>query len=260
MQRLCLAHGFSLDHTLKFNIRQGRTQMSSTLHTFDSTAAMQLACAQAIEHQIRLGIAARGYAFLSLAGGSALAIYRQLAKAELDWSQVCIVATDERWVGAADPACNLTQLKRAFAAHPGIRWLDLVPADLSKFSAHSAIKALAAMPMAFDVVLLGMGLDAHTASLFPGSANLSDALNLDAIPHAIAITPAVLPPEAPYPRISLTASRLTRARAVLLAISGAAKRAVLAQALQFDAETLPISRFLHHDAALSHPVQIYWGP
>ncbi len=233
--------------------------MSSVVHTFDSVTAMQIACAQAIEHQIRLGLAERGYAFLSLAGGSALNIYHLLAKAELDWRQVSIVPTDERWIAATDPACNLTQLKNCFAAHPGVQWHALVPAQLdsAKPSAHTAIKALAAMPMAFDAVLLGMGLDAHTASLFPGSAHLTEALELDGITNAIAITPAVLPTQAPYPRITLTASRLTRAKAVLLAISGAAKRDVLAQALRADSETLPISRFLHRSHAQT---QIYWSP
>lgn len=226
---------------------------------------MQQACAQALEHHIRLSLAKKGSAFLSLAGGSALAIYRQLAQADLDWSQVSIVPTDERWVSANHAACNLTALKSCFAARNVIQWLSLVPdlppeldgdAAMPKLSAHTAIKVLAAMPMPFDAVLLGMGLDAHTASLFPGASQLSAALAPDGITSAVAITPNPLPKEAPFARISLTASRLLHSNAILLAITGEAKREVLNRALLRDDEALPISRFLH--AAVAN-VDIYWS-
>jgi len=226
---------------------------------------MQQACAQAIEHHIRLSLAKKGSAFLSLAGGSALAIYRKLSQADLDWARVSIVPTDERWVPANHAACNLAALKSCFAARNLIRWLPLVPELLPDFdddpsapkpSAHSAIKALAAMPMRFDVVLLGMGLDAHTASLFPGASQLSAALAPDGITSAAVITPKQMPAEAPFSRISLTASRLLHADAILLAITGAAKREVLDRALLRDDEALPISRFLH---AADANIEIYWS-
>ena len=116
---------------------------------------MQHDCALELEIRIRLALASKGSAFLSLAGGSALAIYRKLSQAELDWNAVSIVPTDERWVSANHAACNLTALKSCFAAQNLIQWLPLVP-DLSpefdsdpgnpgapKPSAHSAIKTLA---------------------------------------------------------------------------------------------------------------------
>lgn len=243
--------------------------MSSQLNTYPTPELMQQACARALEHHIRLSLAKKGSAFLSLAGGSALAIYRQLSQADLDWNQVSIVPTDERWVSANHSACNLAALKSCFAARNLIQWLALVPelptqfdgdaghAGAPKPSAHSAIKVLAAMPMPFNAVLLGMGLDAHTASLFPGTSQLSAALAPDGITSAVAITPAPLPAEAPFARVSLTASRLLHSDAILLAISGEAKREVLNRALLRDDETLPISRFLH--AADAH-VEIYWSP
>ena len=239
--------------------------MTNQLHSYPSTDAMQQALADVIEHHIRLNLAKKGSAFLSLAGGSALAIYRKLSQAELDWSQVSIVPTDERWVSASHAACNLTALKNCFAARNLIQWLPLAPdlpaeldgdAAASKPSAHTAIKALAAMPMPFDAVLLGMGLDAHTASLFPGASQLSAALATDGITSAVAITPNPLPKEAPFARISLTASRLLHSDAILLAITGAAKREVLNRALLRDDEALPISRFLHASDA---NLQVYWS-
>ena len=242
--------------------------MSSQLHSYPTPELMQQACAQALEHRIRLALAKKGSAFLSLAGGSALAIYRKLAQAKLEWTAVSIVPTDERWVSANHAACNLTALKSCFAARNLIQWLPLVP-DLPpefdsypgnpgapKPSTHSAIKTLAAMPIPFDAVLLGMGLDAHTASLFPGTSQLSAALALKSITSAVAITPKPLPKEAPFARISLTASRLLHSDAILLAITGEAKREVLNRALLRDDEALPISRFLH---ATDATLQVYWS-
>ena len=239
--------------------------MSSQLHAYPTSAMMQKECAQALEHRIRMALAKKGSAFLSLAGGSALAIYRQLAQAELDWRQVSIVPTDERWVSPTHAACNLAALKSCFASRNLIQWLPLVPdlppefdgdAGAAKPSAHTAIKALAAMPMPFDAVLLGMGLDAHTASLFPGASQLNAALDPNGITSAVAITPMPLPAEAPFARISLTASRLLHSDVILLAITGAAKREVLARALLRDDEALPVSRFLHVAKA---NLQIYWS-
>ena len=235
--------------------------MTNQLHSYPSTDAMQQALADVIEHHIRLNLAKKGNAFLSLAGGSALAIYRKLSQAELDWSQVTIVPTDERWVSTSHAACNLAALKSAFAARNAIQWLPLAPdwpllENAPKPSAHIAIKAMAAMPMPFDVVLLGMGLDAHTASLFPGASQLSAALAPDGITSAVAITPNPLPKEAPFARISLTASRLLHSDMILLAITGEAKREVLNRALLRDDEALPISRFLH---AANANVEIYWN-
>ena len=235
--------------------------MTNQLHSYPSTDAMQQALADVIEHHIRLNLAKKGSAFLSLAGGSALAIYRKLSQADLDWSQVSIVPTDERWVSASHPACNLAALKSCFAARNLIQWVPLVPEwqdpeNAPKPSAHIAIKAMAAKPMPFDVVLLGMGLDAHTASLFPGTSQLSAALAPDGITSAVAIRPTPLPKEAPFARISLTASRLLHSDTIFLAITGAAKREVLDRALLRDDEALPISRFLH---AANANVEIYWS-
>jgi 6-phosphogluconolactonase len=231
------------------------------LTCFDSVSDLHRACAHALEHQIRLALAERGQAFLALAGGSTpLPAYRLLAKADLDWASVTIVPTDERWVGSQDPACNLSQLRQCFAARFEIQWLSLVPenlpADKISVSAHSAIKTLAGMPMPFDAVLLGMGLDAHTASLFPGAEHLSEALDLQGIVSAVAITPEPLPKEAPFARVSLTAARLLHSHYVILAITGQAKREVFAKAELADTAALPISRLLHAPGAA---LDVFWS-
>ena len=236
---------------------------SAAPHWFEQAdvPALHRALAKRLEHEIRGALAARGQAFLALAGGSTpLPAYHLLSQASLDWERVTIVPTDERWVPAQHPACNLRQLQQCFSNHAEIQWLSLTPEHITErlpTSAHHANKNLASMPMAFDVVLLGMGLDAHTASLFPSSDGLETALDPQGLASAVAITPKHLPPEAPFARVSLTLSRLLHAHTVMLAITSAAKRGVLEQALQEAPAAMPIARVVQ---AAGNGVEIYWSP
>jgi 6-phosphogluconolactonase len=103
-----------------------------------------------------------------------------------------------------------------------------------------------------------MGLDAHTASLFPGAAQLADGLDPANPLDALRVDPDPLPTEAPFARISLTAARLLRAHALHLAITGNDKRAVLARArADRDAMSRPIAALLHAPSAAMH---IHWSP
>lgn len=91
--------------------------------------ALADAVAEALAHVIREGIAARGEAWLALAGGSTpFAAYRRLAAMALPWSQVHLVASDERWVPATHEKRNERALAEAFAAANGVTIHPLVPA------------------------------------------------------------------------------------------------------------------------------------
>ena len=104
-----------------------------------------------------------------------------------------------------------------------------------------------------------MGADGHIASLFPGASNIAAGLDLAGTADAIGILPEPLPPEAPYPRISLTLPRLLRARDIHLVVTGEDKRRVLRAAQQQDgAAGLPIAALLH--ARTAAPVRIHWSP
>lgn len=234
-----------------------------------NAAALAEAVAHRLADAIRDGIAARGEAWLALAGGSTpFAAYRSLAAMDLPWPKVHLVASDERVVPARHEKRNERALAEAFAAARGVTIHPLVaatgggagdavhPDPSDEAVLQTARESLAPLAhRAFDAVLLGMGTDAHFASLFP---RVTPASALDAGDRAavVALTPDPLPPEAPFPRVSLTLSRLVAAHTLLLMITGEAKRAVLESARTRPAADAPIHALL----AAAPDLAIHWSP
>lgn len=216
-------------------------------------ARLHAACAEALQ--------AHGRATLALAGGrTPLPIYRALAATTLHWPQVVALPGDDRCVTHDHPASNVSALRAAFAMADGlvVESLTVADGDPDASLAH-ARRALAPLhATAFDAVVLGMGEDAHTASLFPGNPALPAAMAPDAGEDAFALVPDPLPPEAPFPRITLGLARLLRARHLHLLVTGARKREVLraAQATH-DPLHMPVSAVLHAPEVTVH---IHWSP
>ena len=231
---------------------------TETLHS--DADALAVALADTLADAIRAGLVGRGRAVLALAGGrTPFPVYRRLAAAALDWSRVVLLATDERWVDIDHPASNTREIITTFAAARGVRVLPLVPAAPGpEADATFAATMLRPLTEPFDAVLLGIGNDGHFASLFPGAAELAAGLQPQSADDALVVHPDPPPPEAPFPRISLSVARLLRTRRLLLAATGATKRAVLERAgSRLDPGKLPISSLLHDDAAR---VEIHWSP
>lgn len=184
-------------------------------------------------------IAARGTASLALSGGrSPKPVLEALARTPLDWSKVVVTLVDERWVAPDAPDSNERLLRDTLLTGPAAA-AHFVPMKNDAADAYAGQPvveaAFAAIPWPLDIVLLGMGEDGHTASLFPAAAELADGLS------STARTIAVTPPAAPHQRLSLTASAILAARHIFLQISGDAKKAVYAQALEDGpVEKLPI--------------------
>ncbi|MGE0072587.1 MAG: 6-phosphogluconolactonase [Thiomonas sp.] len=179
---------------------------------------------------LRTDLAADGRALLVVSGGrSPQALFDALATAPLDWSRVTVTLADERVVPADHPDSNAAlvrgHLLRAAAAQA--RFIPLVDdaADPQSCAARATARwrTLAQPP---SVVVLGMGEDGHTASLFPGAAELPAALD-PACPSAYV---HITPPAAPHRRISLSLAAILQARRLLLSIAGQTKRAVFEQA------------------------------
>jgi 6-phosphogluconolactonase len=154
-------------------------------------------------------------------------LFDVLSVISLDWARIDVLLTDERWVPESSPRSNARLLRerllidKAAAAHflPYYTGGDAPDVDLVDVAAQ--VEALAPL----TVVLLGMGEDMHTASLFPGADNLEKALRPDA-PALVAMSA----PEAGEPRVTLSAEVINGAMNKHLVILGSAKRAALERA------------------------------
>ena len=210
--------------------------------------ALHWALAEALSRACTDALAARGDAWLALAGGGTpLPAYALWAMRPLDWPLIHAVPTDERWVDEDSPHSNLAAFRRAFLPASGLQLHSLVDAQ-GNFDSSPVLP-----DGAFDLVLLGMGGDGHFASIFPAGEGMAKALDADA-PAILATRPDPLPPEAPHARTTLSLPRLLDTRALLLAISGQEKLDVLLAARERD---LPIARLL--DAA-GDRLAIHWSP
>ena len=216
----------------------------------------------ALSHDIALrlrnAIEQKGSAVLSVSGGkSPIALFEHLSKQPIDWSRVWITLVDERCVPCTHPASNALLVRTHLCQHLAakanfIPMVTLAQAPLPSATAlaHTASQALAGVPAA-DVMVLGMGEDGHTASLFPQAPNLTQALDLQTEALCLPIELANPPENAPYARITQTLRHLLASRHVILPLTGATKLAVLAQALSQaphlsqSTPSLPIAYVLH---------------
>lgn len=213
----------------------------------------------ALERACRAAIQRDGEAFLALAGGQTpLPLYARLGM--IDWpGRLLVVPTDDRCVAHAHPASNVGQLQATLGGNPQASVLALTSADgAADDSLAFARAAMAAHPQPFDLVLLGMGADGHFASLFPGAPGVDEALTATTGTDVVAVTPQPLPATAPWPRISLTLSRLLRAREIHLLATGDDKRAVLDACRASAAAPYPLAALLHGQALA--PIHIHWSP
>ena len=203
-------------------------------------------------------IAARGIASLVVSGGrSPVRLFEILRTQPLDWGSVCVALADERWVSPDNAASNErlvrdVLLKDSAAA---ARFLGLKNgAPTPDLGAVSAWETFARVPRPFDAVILGMGDDGHTASLFPGSPNLHGALN----PAAAAGCVGMWSPVAPQPRLSLNVTALLDARRVVVLITGESKwRTYTAAHGPGAVEEMPVRAVLRQSRT---PVDVMWAP
>ena len=230
-----------------------------TFVEYPEADAMAQAIAQRLHDACTRAIAERGRAWLALAGGSTpLPAYRALAGTALQWHRIDAVPTDERCVPRTHPASNHRALADAFADAHGMSVHPLaVPDGDCDGSLAQARTVLERHPAPFDAVVLGMGADAHFASLFPGAAGLGAALDPAGAEDAARIDPDPLPPGAPFPRISLTLARLLRARELHLVVTGADKREALeSAAASGDPLRHPVAALLHAGSA---SLRLHWA-
>ena len=192
-------------------------------HEFAHRSDLEQAIVRAIAACAHRAIAAHGAFRIVLAGGSTPRnIYRALRAVEMDWSAWHIYFGDERCVPPDDPERNSRMARTAWLDHVGIpvRQIHSIPAELGPEAAAASYAQTLAGVGEFDLVLLGLGADGHTASLFPGRV-----WEREKTPPAV--IPVLDAPKPPQHRVSLSPARLSRATQAIFAVGGADKRAAL---------------------------------
>lgn len=227
-----------------------------SVRRFDTAAGRIAAIVENVSASLREALQTRGKAGLIVSGGSTpRPVFAALAQQPIEWSRIYITLADERWVSPDDQDSNehlvRQHLLREAAAPAHFIPLKNAARDAASGAA-KADQALTAFPWPADILMLGMGDDGHTASLFPRAPELQAALHTDL--HCIAVTP----PAAPHQRLSLSAHALMDARAVIIDITGPAKWATYERAAAPGAvEEMPVRLILQQQRV---PVHVYWSP
>ena len=228
-------------------------------HSFSDCQALAIALAERVATRLREAIEARGRALLAVSGGSTPKhFFERLSHAPLDWSRVQVTLVDERWVPESSERSN-ARLVKSLLLRDAAAAAQFVPLHQDAATPEDGLAALNAsldaLAPPFDVVVLGMGEDGHTASFFPGGDQLAAALNPSGTDRVIPMRAA----GAGEPRITFTLPALLDARALFLHIEGDAKRRVLADAqLGLGAgRDYPVRAVL---AQTRVPVSVYWCP
>ena len=224
-----------------------------TVHTVSQTE-LNVRLAQDIAQRLSAAIQIRGFAVLSVSGGkSPVALFEALRVIGIDWSRVRITLVDERYVPRSHADSNAllvqTHLLQDLAAQAQLVFMvasTTAPLDSLVTLTEDASRALGAAGIA-DVLVLGMGADGHTASLFPEAPNLADALDLRNTQPCVSIELPHPPANAPYARITQTLPQILSARYIVLPVTGKDKLNTLQQAWQQATPALPISLVLHQN-------------
>ena len=224
---------------------------------FVSAESLDVALVADVVTALGADIERQGSAILVVSGGrTPVGFMQRLSRQSLAWQQVTVTLADERWVGADDADSNEKLVRdhllvnaASVAGFVGLKNAAATAAE-GEVVANDSLGKLGK----FSVVILGMGEDGHTASLFPGAANLARGLDMTSGRACVAMTPL----HAPRERMSLTLPRLLASSKIFLHLCGEGKRQVMVEALAGDdVLALPVRAMLMQQQT---PVTVYISP
>lgn len=203
---------------------------------------MMMDLADTLASELKNCLLVHDHASFAVPGGTTPGpIFDSLCAVDLEWSRVHVMLTDERWVPETSERSNTRLLRqRLFVNHAAAA--HYVPLYAPAETPEEKLPELAAAlepEIPISVMLLGMGADMHTASIFPGADQLERAL------HGDDRLVAMRAPGAPEPRITLSAKVLRSAMSRHIVIIGAEKRAALERARNLPPEEAPVAAILN---------------
>ena len=229
--------------------------MNIERHDFTSGTELAQALSEAIATQLAAAIAERGQAVLAVSGGTTpLRLFEILSRRAIDWNAVTITLVDERFVPVDSDRSNEKLVRdHLLRDNAGVaKFVGLYNAATVEAAALAAANRIDALHRPFDVVVLGMGNDGHTASFFPGGDRLDQAID----PDTRALVLPIHAEGAGEKRLTLTLPLIVGAGMLVLHIEGAAKQATLEKALAGNDEMeMPVRAVFHHART---PIQLYW--
>ena len=237
-------------------VEWGKNNMHLQQSKFASAQQLNNSFARRITTLLSAGIEENGRASLIVSGGRTPAgLFEKLSHANLPWEKIDVSLADERWVASGDDASNEKML-RAKLLKNNAAVANFVGLKTDHSDATEAVEQctdnLAQMHTPFEVLILGMGEDGHTASLFPCSAQIEQGLDMESGNAYIAVQPTT----AANQRMSLTLPALLNSKKIFLHLTGQKKKDVLEQAFAGDDElAMPIRAVLNNA-----PVELMWAP
>ncbi|WP_428023522.1 6-phosphogluconolactonase [Arcobacter sp.] len=231
--------------------------MSANFFHFSSQDSLIEFFSKEICKRLEIAICKKGEASLLVSGGNTpKALFVKLSQIDLDWEKVKIGLVDERWINEDSKDSN-SYLVREFLLKDKAAKATFIPLYKKEINAADAEELCSSLVKEklypCDVLILGMGNDAHTASLFPNNDKLIDALNLENQNYCISMNPQT----APYSRMSLTLSAILEAEKIYLHIEGKNKKEVYDKALiENDYYISPISAVLKNNRK---QIEVYYN-
>lgn len=217
--------------------------------------------ADIIAAAISRAVKRHGNAVIFLSGGSTpQPAYIRLSEYDLPWDQVHIGLVDDRCVGLDNAGSNQAMIRRTLlqnnAANAQLTgFVDDAIAPCSNIDTLNG--QMAELTKRIDFCLMGMGPDGHTASWFPGAAELEAALDINMTKTAIRINATGCPGAGDYPRrVTLTLPAIMRAQEIALLITGNEKAEVLAKAANQSVFNAPVKALL----AAGPRLTTIWAP
>ncbi|WP_336278867.1 6-phosphogluconolactonase [Bartonella sp. CB175] len=225
---------------------------------FETPAALALALADRVAAELSVSVLEHKRAVLAVSGGKTPELFfHYLSKADIDWQNIIITLVDERFVPVDHERSNEHVVRRYllqnFASKARFVGLyhNTITVELAAFSAANRINTL---PRPFDVVVLGMDVDGHTASFFPDADRLKQALDL----QTRALVLPIHAKSAREPRLTLTLPVILQARYIVLHFEGLKKRDCFEVICQGGSEMeMPVRAVLRY---AQHLLQVYWSP
>jgi len=212
---------------------------------YKTSEALMQSLATRVKSELAQAIKNNGRATFVVPGGvTPKPFFNLLSDADIEWNKVTVFPTDERWVSLDNPRSNTGLIKRQLLINRAseAHFVALFQKNKNLEVGASSLAESISRYLPIDVLVLGMGADMHTASLFPGAAELAWAQSMDA-PEVVPIKPLDNSLE---PRVTLSARTLEKAANTHVLIIGLDKKNAVEEAEQTNSSLAPISQFLPH--------------